>query len=99
MSDCQVCGKSENLTPPIYQVLVFSPGLPGGIFHITCAEEYRVCDHEGCGSVLRFLNRALEAHPVTRQVLDLWTNAQIDWTVPEMRPWRISHKRQPVGLC
>lgn len=97
--NCKVCGQPENLTPVIYQVLVFCPALPHGVFHLTCGEDYRVCDNDGCDSILRFVKKALGSHSVTRNVLDLWTHAQIDWAVPSKKPWQIEHRRQPMGVC
>jgi hypothetical protein len=60
---CGICRKSGTFTAPVSVILVFAPGLQKP-YPLIPAEDYRVCG--ACDAIFTLVNRAVEAHPVTR---------------------------------
>ena len=68
---CGNCRKTGAFTQPVSVILVFAPGLEKP-YPLIPAEDYRVCG--ACDAVFTLVNKAAEAHPVTRQA-GPWTRA------------------------
>lgn len=97
MKHCRLCGLPEKLSPRVKLVLVYAASLENGCYHLVPSEDYRVCLHDGCESVVRFIYRAIDAHPQTRGTE--WTHAQIDFCSPYLKPWQIERHSEGVGLA
>jgi hypothetical protein len=68
---CGVCRKTGSFTAPVSVILVFAPGMAKP-YPLIPAEDYRVCG--ACDAIFTLVNRAVEAHPTTRQA-GPWTRA------------------------
>lgn len=68
---CGVCRKTGGFTAPVSVILVFAPGMAKP-YPLIPAEDYRVCG--ACDAIFTLVNRAVEAHPTTRQA-GPWTRA------------------------
>ena len=95
---CELCGRASRLTSAVVVVLVWAPSLARP-YPLLPAEDYCLCDNDGCYSALRFVQRAMEAHPTTRDLASSWTDAQIDWCDAAVRPWRIKHRRPEMATA
>ena len=68
---CGVCRRTGQFTAPVSVILVFAPGMAKP-YPLIPAEDYRVCG--ACDAIFTLVNRAVEAHPTTRQA-GPWTRA------------------------
>ena len=73
---CGVCRKTGGFTQPVSVILVFAPGMMKP-YPLIPAEDYRVCG--ACDAIFTLINRAVEAHPQTRQS-GAWTRAIVVFT-------------------
>jgi hypothetical protein len=96
---CSGCRQEEDQTPVVYGLMIWSPILPRGVCHLTCheGENYRLCNNDGCNSVLIFIEKALDSSPLTRHLKDLWTHAQINWESSDLKPWQVEHRRPEMA--
>jgi|GEM_PF-4132915 len=93
---CRICGRPESLTPVVAVVLVWAPALAQP-YPVIPGAAHRVCDNDGCASVLRFIERAIGAHAAISAFATSWTSVQIDWCDADLKPWRIKYRRPEMA--
>jgi hypothetical protein len=92
---CGKCRKTGAFTRPVSVILIFAPALDKP-YPLIPAADYRVC--AACDAVFTLVDRAAEAHPVTREA-GPWTRAILvfaDGHGVDVKPRRA---RQPLATA
>jgi hypothetical protein len=85
---CGLCGKLLNQTPPIAGIYLWVPGVRKP-YLLWSPEEFVVCAHPGCPSVLQFIRRSIDGNEVTRTEAVGWCIAKVTFYDPEWPDWRL----------
>lgn len=92
---CGNCRKTGAFTHPVSVILIFSPALDKP-YPLIPAADYRICG--ACDAVFTLVDRAVEAHPVTRQA-GAWSRAILVFADGHGVDVKAKRSRQPMATA